>query len=71
MKKIWSCKIGEVDEQKLREKFPHSGADGPMREAVERAYFELTGEDPVFLFSGWGAELTESERAVVEDRLPA
>lgn len=63
--KIWYCKIGEV--ASLPEV---GGADLPMRKAVERAYKELTGEEPVFTFSGWGAELTEPERAVVEDRLP-
>jgi hypothetical protein len=41
-----------------------------MREAVEMAYHRVVGEDAVFLFSGWGAELTESERAAFEDRLP-
>lgn len=61
--KIWSCKIGEA--------IPLTkGADLPMREAVARAYEEITGMEPVFIFSGWGAELTESERAVVEDRPP-
>ena len=63
MKRIWKCKIGETDN------LPH-GSDLPMRNAVERAYREITGEDPMFIFSGWGAELTEPERAVVEDRLP-
>jgi hypothetical protein len=62
--RIWKCKIGEVA-------FTPRGADAPMREAVARAYKELTGEEPVFIFSGWGAELTEGERAVVEDRPPA
>lgn len=61
--KIWGCKIGEVASVP-------PGADAPMREAVERAYKELTGEEAVFNFSGWGEELTEGERAVVEDRLP-
>jgi hypothetical protein len=41
-----------------------------MRRAVERAYRDITGREPDFIFSGWGAQLTESERAVVEDRLP-
>jgi hypothetical protein len=63
--KIWGCKIGEVDAAKLP-----NGADNPMREAVARAYREITGEEPRFLFSGWGAELSGSERAVVENRLP-
>jgi hypothetical protein len=41
-----------------------------MRQAVERAFFELTGAHSTFNFSGWGGELTESERAAIEDRLP-
>lgn len=61
---IWECKIGEV----------HSaagGADYLMRQAVADAYKATTGVEPVFIFSGWGASLTEAERAVVENRLPA
>ncbi len=61
---IWECKIGEV----------HSvaeGADYLMRQAVADAYKAQTGVEPVFIFSGWGASLTEAERAVVENRLPA
>lgn len=61
--KIWSCKIGETAS------IP-DGADAPMRQAVVRAYREITGTEPEFIFSGWGAELTEPERAVVEDREP-
>jgi hypothetical protein len=63
--RTWGCKIGEVDASKLP-----PGADFPMREAIERAYTELTGEPPAFIFSGWAAELTEGERAAHEDRLP-
>lgn len=63
--KIWDCKIGECDDSLLP-----PGADGPMREAVARAYREITGLEPGFIFSGWGGELTEGERAVVENRLP-
>ena len=61
---IWECKIGEV----------HSvagGADYLMRQAVADAYKAQTGVEPVFIFSGWGASLTEAERAAVENRLPA
>jgi len=61
----WYCKIGETPRSLLP-----SGSDLPMREAISRAYREITGREPVFLFSGWGAELTEPERAVVEDRPP-
>ena len=61
--KIWTCKIGEVDGVP-------SGADAPMRKAVVKAYKEITGVEPEFVLSGWGGELHENERAVVEDRLP-
>jgi len=61
--KIWSCKIGETND------LPH-GADLPMRIAIAEAYTRITGKTPDFIFSGWGAELTEAERAVVEDRSP-
>lgn len=62
-KKIWSCKIGEVDDVA-------QGADWPMRQAVSEAYQKLVGREPNFLFSGWGATLDECERAVVENRPP-
>lgn len=63
MKKIWGCKIGEVDLAKL----PY-GADTPMRDAVRSAYKKLTGEEPDFIFSGWGEELTEPERRVANEK---
>ena len=62
--KIWECKIGEVDAAGLP-----SGADFPMRRAIEKAYAEVTGQDPDFIFSGWGAELTETQRIVADDAL--
>lgn len=65
MSKIWYCKIGECEQADLDK---WNGADLPMREAIARAYKEVTGKEPDFIFSGWGAELTEPERAVVEDR---
>lgn len=64
-KKIWYVKVGEVEPDLVP-----NGADLPMREAVAEAYERLTGQAPAFMFSGWGATLTEAERAVVEDRLP-
>lgn len=64
-KKVWGCKIGEVDAAKL----PRD-SDSGMRRAVADMYQQLTGELPEFIFSGWGEELTEAERAVVENRLP-
>lgn len=65
--KIWSCKIGKCDSQKIF----HPAANCIMREAVANAYKAVTGESPQFLFAGWGAELDESERAAIEDRSPS
>ena len=61
---IWACKIGGFTGELAM------GADLPMRLAIERAYFELTGERALFNFSGWGGQLTDSEEAVVSQRLP-
>lgn len=64
MEKIWKCKIGgEVGD------LP-AGADGPMRRAVQTAFETLTGVEASFTFSGWGATLTEGERAAHENREP-
>lgn len=61
--KIWSCKIGEADDALIPQ-----GADQPMRDAVAKAYREITGKDPKFIFSGWGAELDEYEREYLNDK---
>jgi hypothetical protein len=60
--KIWDCKIGECDESLLP-----PGSNALMREAVRKAYLEITGQAPKFIFSGWGGELTEGERHVVNN----
>lgn len=60
--KIWKCKIGRIDDPAVPD-----GADIPMREAVARAYKEITGKDAGFIFSGWGAELDKIELEVVAD----
>lgn len=62
---IWTCKIGGNINEELR-----MGSDGPMRDAVERAFREVAGCEAKFTFSGWAGELTEGERAVVERRIP-
>lgn len=59
--KIWTCKIGEVVDAKVP-----SGGDLPMREAVQAAYRKLTGEEPEFCFSGWGGELDEIQREIIQ-----
>lgn len=63
--KIWDCKIGEVPEELLVD-----GADHPMRVAVAESYRKLTGQEPNFIFSGWGAKLSEAEEAVVGEYDP-
>lgn len=55
---IWECKIGAFGGSL------EMGSDSPMRKAVRKAYKELTGEEPNFVFSGWGAELTPEEQVV-------
>ena len=62
--KVWECKIGGCDDSCLP-----PGSDSPMREAIKIAYKELTGKDCDFIFSGWGSELTEYERAIVLNTL--
>jgi len=62
-KKIWTCKIGEIDTELLPD-----GADAPMRAAVEDAYEKLTGQHNHFCFSGWGGKLTDTEREIVKEK---
>jgi hypothetical protein len=60
---IWTCKIGGVTAVPLRD-----GADAHMRAAVQRAFAQLTAEDPKFTLSGWGGTLTPDEREAVEPK---
>lgn len=62
---IWYCKIGGTG------CYLPGGADLPMRDAITNAFRDVAGVYPEFLFSGWGQSLTESERAVVENRAPS
>ena len=62
METIWTCKIGCLDGIELP-----NGADLPMRQAIAKAFIEITGQEPDFLFSGWGGQLNKYERAVVKD----
>lgn len=62
---IWSCKIGALGTLHLP-----AGSDAPMRHAVRQMFTSLVGGEPQFIFSGWSAELTEGELALVENRLP-
>lgn len=61
--KIWSCKIGEADSEQVPD-----ATDLPMRNVVAQAYRALTGVEPKFIFSGWGAKLTRIEREVANGK---
>lgn len=63
MTKAWSCKVGPQPIE-----LP-AGADLAMRNAVARAYYELTGVWPEFLFSGWNDDLDEIEEDVAYQTL--
>jgi hypothetical protein len=65
--KLWGCKIGGLTEEQWHAL--GAGADSPLREAVSRAYVELTGECCDFLFSGWDEKLDAVEAEVVIDEL--
>lgn len=60
--RIWSCKIGG----KIPNELP-PGVDLPMRQAVKKAFKEITGVDAEFNFSGWAAKLTVAERSETGD----
>lgn len=58
--KSWHCLIGEVDAEKVPD-----GADYPMRRAIEKAYYEITGEMPEFIFSGWNGKPDKIQREII------
>lgn len=63
---VWQCKIGVLSPVNLP-----AGCDFPMRRAIDAAFLSLAGVESDFIFSGWGAKLTEGELAVVENRIPS
>lgn len=56
---IWSCKIGPTDVD-----LP-LGADSPLRQAVQKAFLELTGHEAEVCFSGWGSKFTEGQMEIL------
>lgn len=62
MKKVWDCQIGYAEDNDLP-----PGSDYPMRLAVERAFIEITGYAPEFIFSGWGGKLTKIQEEIIEE----
>lgn len=65
MGSVWECKLGEPPDSDIFD-LP-DGADSPMREAVRKAYIELTGKEPYVIFSGWGAEFSTEELEVIKE----
>ena len=61
---IWGCKIGIRAGTEVT--LP-AGADGPMRDAIEAAFLEITGLEAEFIFSGWGETLTNHENWVLDE----
>lgn len=61
-RQAWQCKIGILAGVEIP-----PGGDAPMRAAVTEAFFRLTGKYPEANFSGWGAEFTPEEAAVIRN----
>jgi hypothetical protein len=57
--KVWQCKVGFAISKS------NSASDTNMRLAVTKAFMELTGHTPDFIFSGWGGKLDEAEKRIV------
>ena len=60
--RVWTCKLVIDDGQPMP-----MGFDGPPRDAAVRAV-ERAGFEVVSMFSGWGGQLTEIERKIVDER---
>jgi len=70
--RVWTCKIGgEVPDEVWEPDGEYMAHDAPMRTMVEQQFERQFGVEPEFCFSGWGHTLSETERAVVENREPA
>lgn len=52
---VWTCKVGDVGIA------VPDGGDLPMRAAIRKAFTQLTGHSPDFIFSGWGGDLDAIE----------
>lgn len=64
---IWECKIGLKPGTKV---VLPGGCDSPIRAVVSAEFERITGHSADFLFSGWGAELNDGEKAVIDDEEP-
>lgn len=59
---VWECKIGIMGSVPLP-----IGCDFPMRQAIREAFFRITGVQAEFVFSGWNADLSDSELQVLTE----
>ena len=53
-KEYWTCVVGPCESSKLP-----NGADFPMRQAIKQVVFNMTGEYPENVWSGWGCDEDE------------
>ena len=58
---IWACKIGGMVETDLPD-----DANDIMREAITKAFVEITGRQPSFILSTWDDVLSAADRAEVD-----
>lgn len=61
---VWECAVGGRSPVIVP-----NGGDFPMRQAVEKAFFDLTGQNPEMCYSGWGRKFTDKVSPAVQDVL--
>lgn len=59
---FWTCVIGPADRNQLP-----FGSDGPMKRAVQSAFYDLTGENPEVCSSGWGNDSKTAAEASLKE----
>lgn len=60
---VWECAIGG-----RKPIIIPPGGDLPMRNAVEAAFREVTGQDAEWTYSGWGRKFTEKAMKLAPQR---
>lgn len=55
--RYWYCLIGPFDTDKLPD-----GSDAPLRQAVQKAFAQLTGSEADLTSSGWGINEEQKDR---------
>lgn len=59
-KNAWGCKIGG----RFFDPLP-SAADAPLRDAVEAIYFQITGVQSEFCYSGWSDKISPAKTTML------